>query len=174
MRTIAERKLLLRVGVELPRGLRPATEEFREGWNFSRSVDARCLEKRILKRGWNFIKVENGTLRSGVGQTSQEAIGNALKLALRQVSEQLNAAEVVHIELTQYPWFFLARLSLHPYRIQEGAYFPVPEDAGHFPTAPRRGRRSRQSAALISHFASAIPRLKQTLVSSRGSGKGPL
>jgi hypothetical protein len=50
MRTIAELNLLLRGRVEPPEGFRLATEEYREGWNFSRSIDAYCLEKKILNR----------------------------------------------------------------------------------------------------------------------------
>ena len=38
MRIIAELNLLLRAGVELPEGLKLATDEFLEGWNLSRSV----------------------------------------------------------------------------------------------------------------------------------------
>jgi len=106
MRAIAELNVLLRTQIQLPVGLKLATDEFREGWNFVRSTDARRLEKRIQTRGWNFIKIADGELRSGVGETSQLAIASALKLALRRVSTHFNAVEVEHIELTQYPWFF--------------------------------------------------------------------
>lgn len=101
MRTIAELTLLLRVQVELPEGLRLATDEFCEGWNFSRSLDALDLGRRILKRGWSFVKIGDESLRSGIGETSQEAIASALKLALRNMGEHTNAVEVANIELTQ-------------------------------------------------------------------------
>ncbi len=140
MRTIAELNVLLRERTELPVGLKLATVEFREGWNFVRSADARRLEKRIQARGWNFIRIADGSLRSGVGDTSQEAIASALKLALRRVSKHFNAVEVEHIELTQYPWFFLARVRVYPYRIQQGAVLPVPDEAFPVPIASRQGR----------------------------------
>ncbi len=120
MHMIAELSLLLRERVELPAGLTVATEEFREGWSFARTANAKRLEKKIHTLGWNFIKMPDGSLRSGVGDTSQEAIASALKLALRRIGKHFNAAEVEHIELTQYPWFFLARVTVHPYRIQQG------------------------------------------------------
>jgi hypothetical protein len=161
--------LLLRARVELPEGLSLATEEFREGWNFSRSVDVRRLEKKILNRGWNFIKIGDGAVRSGVGDTSQQAIASALKLALRRISEHFNAVEVEHIELTQYPWFFLARVRVNPYRIQQSAVVPVSDDAGPSPNTPRRKRLPRQSSALYPHFGSAIPMLKEMLISSRST-----
>ncbi|MFZ0747105.1 MAG: hypothetical protein WAM85_22070 [Terracidiphilus sp.] len=169
MRTIAELNLLLRVQVELPRGLRLATDEFREGWRFARSVDAHRLKRRILKRGWNFIKIDSGFLRSGVGDTAQEAIANGLKLVLRKIDGHMNAVEVKHIELTQYPWFFLARVGVSPYCIQEGASLSQLNDAAARPITPRRGRVSRQSNALLPQFASALPQFRHILISSRGS-----
>jgi hypothetical protein len=169
MRTIAELNVLLRARAELPVGLKVATEEFREGWNFMRSGDVGRLEKRIQTRGWSFIKIADGSLRSGVGETSQEAIASALKLALRRVSEHFNAAEVEHIELTQYPWFFLARVRVYPYRIQQGAVLPVPDEAVTEPLAARQRRLPSPSAELFPHFGSAMPMLKEMLVLSGSS-----
>jgi hypothetical protein len=169
MRNIAELNLLLRVRVELPEGLRLTTEEFREGWNFARSLDAPRLEKKILKRGWNFIKIADGPLRSGVGETSQEAIASALKLTLRHVSEQFNAVEVEHIELTQYPWFFLARVMLCPCRIQKDAVPAVPDKAPSHPIVPPQRRLSMNSPELYPHFSAVTPMLKEMLFLSRST-----
>lgn len=173
MRNIAELNMLLRVRVPLPDGLKLATEEFREGWNFVRTGDARRLEKKIVTRGWNFIRIADGSLRSGVGETSQEAIASALKLALRRVNEHFNAAEVAHIELTRYPWFFLARVRVHPYRIQQGALLPVPDEAAPEPIATRQRRLPAQSAEMFPNFASTMPVLKGMLISSRTSQVNP-
>ena len=81
VRSIAERNVLLRVRVELPEGIKLSTKEFQEGWSLARRVDAYRLEMRILTRGWNFIKIGDGSLRAGVGETSQEAIACALRLS---------------------------------------------------------------------------------------------
>jgi hypothetical protein len=143
MRTIDELNLLLRVRVELPEGFTLGTEEFREGWSFSRSLDVCRLEKRILKHGWKFVKIGDGPQGCGVGDTSQEAIASALKLTLRRISEYFNAAEVARIQLTQYPWFFLARVGVCPCRIQHGVVLPVPDNAGWLSAAPRRRRLPR-------------------------------
>jgi hypothetical protein len=170
MRAIAELNVLLRTQIELPVGLKLATDEFREGWNFLRSTDVRRLEKKIQTRGWNFIKIADGELRSGVGETSQLAIASALKLALRRVSTHFNAAEVEHIELTQYPWFFLARVRVYPYRIQEGAVLPVPDEAVPMQVDDRPRRLPPQSPELFPHFGSAMPMLKEMLISARVTG----
>ncbi|MDR3777000.1 MAG: hypothetical protein P4K97_08895 [Terracidiphilus sp.] len=173
MHTIAELNLLLRAQAELPTGLKLATVEFREGWSFVRPGNARRLEKKIQTCGWNFIKVPDGLLRSGVGDTSQEAIAGALKLALRRVGDQFNAAEVEHIELTKYPWFYLARVRINPYRIQPDAALLLPEEEQVLPPASRIRRLPVNSAELYPHFGSAMPQLKAMLLSSRGSEARP-
>jgi hypothetical protein len=173
MHNIAELNMLLRVQTELPSGLKLATVEFREGWSFVRPGDARRLEKKIQTRGWNFIKVGDGLLRSGVGDTSQEAIAGALKLALRRVNGRINAAEVEHIELTKYPWFFLARVRINPYKIQPDAALLLPEEEDLLPPAPRGRRPPMNSAELYPDFGSAMPQLKAMLLSSRSSEARP-
>jgi hypothetical protein len=172
MRNIAELNMLLRERIELPAGLKLSTDEFREGWSFIKSSNARRLEKKILKSGWNFQRLADGSLRSGVGDTSQEAIANALKLALRRVNTYFNAVEVEHIELTKYPWFFLARVKVYPYRIQEGAIFTAPEPAmaiGMGGGIAGLHRLADGSAAMFPDFGSAMPMLKEMLVASHAS-----
>jgi hypothetical protein len=125
MGNIAKLTMLLRGHMELPGNLKLVTEEFREGWNFVRSGGARRLDKEIRRRGWHIIRIGQGSMRSGVGQTSQEAIAGALKLALRCLSERSHAAEVAHIELKIYPWFFLAKVTVYPYQIERSAVVAV-------------------------------------------------
>ncbi len=126
MGNIAELTMLLRGQIELPNSLKLTTEEFREGWKIVRSGGARRLDREVRRRGWRSIRIDEGSLRSGVGQTSQEAIAGALKLALRCLSDRFNAAEVEHIELKIYPWFFLARVMVYPYQIGRISVVPVP------------------------------------------------
>lgn len=121
MRKIIELTMLLRGHVELPDSLNLVTEEFREGWNFVQSGDNHWLNREIRRRDWHFMWIGEGSLRSGVGQTSQEAIAGALKLALRRIGEGFNAAEVESIKLKKYPWFVLAKVKVYPYQIQRGA-----------------------------------------------------
>ena len=173
MRTIAERNMLLRAKISLPDGLKLATDEFREGWEFVRTFDARRLEKQIVLRGWNFIRIADESLRSGVGETSQEAIASALKLSLRRISTHFNAVEVEHIELTQYPWFFLARVRVVPFLIQQGAVFPVSDKAEVLPVIQRQRRLPVHAEVLYPHFESVIPQLKELLLSSRTVQAGP-
>ena len=169
MQAIAELNLLLRAHIELPDGLKLVTNEFREGWDFARTVDSHRLEINIVTQGWSFTRIANGSLRSGVGETSQEAVASALKLALRRISAYFNAAEVEHIELTKYPWFFLARVRVNPFRIQQGAALPMPEEAKLIPAVRRQRRLPIDAELLYPHFGSAIPHPKQMLISSQES-----
>lgn len=166
MRNIAELNMLLRRQLEIPNSLKLATEEFCAGWNLVRSADARRLEKKIHTCGLNMINSFDETMKSGVGNSSQEAIANALTLTLRHLSDSFNAVEVKHIELTQYPWFFLARVSICSYRIQLGAVLSVLDEAAPLPSASRRRRLPTHSPALYPYFDSAIPMLKELLTSS--------
>jgi hypothetical protein len=119
MREISEHTMLLRGRVEVPGDLSLVTEEFKEGWSFVQSGDTHWLDKEIRRRGWHFMWIGEGSRRGGVGQTSQEAIASALKLALRHVSERFNAAEVESIEVKKYPWFVVAKVKVYPYQIQQ-------------------------------------------------------
>ena len=168
MRNIAGLNMLLRARVELPAGLRLATDEFREGWNFV-TGDAGRLEKRIRLRGWNLIKSADRSLRSGVGETSQEAISNALVHGLRSISEHFNVVEVDRIELAEYPWFFLARVMLCPYRFQKDAIPAVLDEAPSHPIVPPERRLPMNSPELHPRFSAAMPILREMLVLSRST-----
>jgi hypothetical protein len=109
------------------------TDQFSEGWNFARTVNITQLEKRIKARGWQFFKIVDGFLRSGVGDSPQHAIASAMNLGLRCVSEYFNAVGVETIRLTKYQWFWLARVTISPYRIQEIAVLPVTDAATLLP-----------------------------------------
>jgi hypothetical protein len=169
MRTIEKLNLLLHTSVELPTGLKLTTDQFEDGWSFVRRVDARRLEKRIHTKGWNFIRFEDGSLRSGIGDTSQEAIASALKLALRRVSDHSNAVEVEHIELTRYPWFFLARVRVYPYRIQQGSTL---KEMPAYASDSIAGERRKVPGGVEDNalfLGSAMPTLKELLVSSKAN-----
>ena len=167
MLSVTESNMLLRQRAELPMGLKVATTEFRDGWGLMRSGGAVRLERKIRARGWNLIAIPNGSLRSGVGDTSQTAIASALGLALRRVDAQANAVEIERVELTQYPWFFLARVRVHTYRIQQGVEQPVLCEAAL--PIPTRRRRSFDSSEPSTEFGSVMPMLKWILTVSKVS-----
>ena len=174
MRNITEASMLLRVRVDLPVGFKLAMDEFQEGWQFVRTLDAGRLTKKFRTRGWNFISIGEGVLKSGVGDTSQEAIARALKLALNHFGASSDAVEVKHIQMTQYPWFFLAKVIVNPYELQVAVNQKVPVRSLSLPAAPRVRRLPANAAALYPDFGVTMPMLKQMLISARGSEAGTL
>jgi hypothetical protein len=173
MRAIAQSHILLRNRIQLPDGLRVATEDFREDWNFVRSANALRLGKQLTLHGWSFVRIADGPMRNGVGDTSQEAIASGLKLALRHISTHFNAAEVEHIELTQYPWFFLARVRVLPYIIRQGAALPAADESEVLRVTASPGRLSAHKATLYPYSDSGMPQLKKMLISSRAEQAVP-
>lgn len=84
---------------------------------------------------------------SGVGQSAQEAITGGLGRALGLVGSHFNAAKVEEILVKEYPWFFLARVTVLPYRF-EGQYesLPIQENADDtIVTVPGPQRKSSTS-----------------------------
>jgi hypothetical protein len=173
MRNIAEQSILVRELTKLPDGLKLTSDEFREGWKLARTTNVNQLEKQIISRGWNLIKLADGLQRCGVGGTSQEAIANALRLSLRHVGEVFNAVEVEHIESTKYPWFFLVRIQISTMLIQQSALLPTPDSYEPRPAKPRQRRLPSHADALYPQFGSAMPLLKQMLTSSWASPARP-
>ncbi len=172
MLKIAERNVLLRAQGELPVGLKLATKEFRDGWDFIRSGSANQLERKIRTRGWHFIRIADEVQRSGVGESSQQAIACALKLALCRINEYFNAAEIRCIHLKAYPWFVLARVEVYPLRIQQMEVQAVPDDATPLPAFTRK-KRLRPSIPWTSpSYGCALPLFKEMLVSSGSTHEG--
>lgn len=166
MDSIAESNVLLRAQAEFPAGFKVATEDFLSGWKLMRTGGARRLNQKIRTRGWNFIQMASGALRSGVGGTAREAVSSALKLALRRVDSRSNAIEIEGIEVTKYPWFFLARVRIRPYRIQAGAELPA---AAYLAEGKMDGSEEAVAphlADLYPGFRTAMPMLKEMLIST--------
>jgi hypothetical protein len=122
--TIAERDWLVRARMELPACLMPTTSGFRDDWEFIQFENAEQLDKRLRTIGWNLVKI-CGFQKSGVGDSSQQAIAGALRLALRTLVGHLSAVEVGDISLKRYPWFCLSTVVVYPYWIQQYTALPA-------------------------------------------------
>lgn len=133
MQDIAELTVLSRITAKLPDSLKLETENFQEGWTFMRSGDVHWMDKKVRNCGWQFIWIAEPSERGGVGQTAQAAIAGALKLALRRVGPCFNAAYIDNIELTRYPWFFIAKVRVYPYQIQQDAVLRASQEIATLP-----------------------------------------
>lgn len=164
MLKITELSVLIRVEAELPSWLVMKRDEFMDGWNIVQTRGASLLEKRIRRCGWHSIRIAGESLRSGVGESSQEAIACALKLLVHGFSEYFNAVEVRHVHLAEYPWFAIARLRVCPYRIQQSPVQFVPDDALPLPATPRRRQLPANASWLYPQFGPEMLLLKEMLV----------
>ena len=161
--------MLLRGPAKSALGLKLATDAFREGWDFLRARDARRLKMNVNARGWRLVKGEGDWLRSGVGDTSKEAIAGALRLALGSAGDHFDAVEVVQIDLTRYPWFCLAKVRVSPWRIESrGASAQPTRSAPDQPAC-----RQRRLPSGPQPFGVAAPMLKQMLIAANGEESRP-
>jgi len=71
---------------------------------------------------------------------------------------------VEHIELTRYPWFFLARVRVYPYRIQESSAIEMPEGGVEAIAADSSDLQTEEHLPIM---GSAMPMLKELLVGSK-------
>ncbi len=159
--------VLLREQTELPAGLEVTTDRFGDGWECVQAGDTERFKAEIQARGWGFHMHTGGLLGNGVDDTSQRAIASALKVVLCHVGQGYNAVEVEHIELTQYPWFFLARVGVCPYLIQPDGAMPAAEIIRDIQVNRSTMRLPRQPDMLYPQFGSAMPTVKEMLVLSR-------
>jgi hypothetical protein len=164
MLKIAEFSVLLRAETELPPRLIMKRDQFMDGWNIVQTGGTNLLETRIRRRGWHFVRIADESRRSGVGESSQQAITCALKLAVRGFSEYFNAVEVRHVHLTSYPWFVIARLGVCPYRIQQSPVQFVRDNALPLPATGRRRQLPANASWPYPQFGPEMLMLKEMLV----------
>jgi hypothetical protein len=93
-----------------------------------RSGDVLWMDMKARKSGCHFIWIAESSPRGGVGvgQTAQAAIAGALKLALRRVNPDFNAANIDRINLKQYPWFFTAKVRVSPIKFSRTQFCRYP------------------------------------------------
>jgi hypothetical protein len=81
-------------------------------------IDAPALETMIHHVGWHLLCPRESYSRVGVGLSSDEAIHEALARALKGLRMRFNAAELESIEVSSYPVFHLAIITLRPRNIR--------------------------------------------------------
>jgi hypothetical protein len=107
------------------------------------------LDKQIRACGWHFVRPAQGLLRSGVGQTPEEALTHALDLALRPIEARFNAVEVRSFEMSNYPGFCIARLQVFPCQIQMNAVLSPSGEDSELPMTGCARRRAIPAAPVV-------------------------
>jgi hypothetical protein len=82
-------------------------------------IEAPVFDTMIRHAGWHFVCLQEECCRSGVGLSRDQAIQQALVRALKGLKARFNAAELESIQVSSYPVFHIAKVTLQPRHIQQ-------------------------------------------------------
>jgi hypothetical protein len=118
---VKQHSIFLRTGCLLPDGLDLIQQGFDETWSSAGDTVASALDLRIRKAGWHFMWLEGTYSRHGFGRTAKSAISRAITLALNEVKDRFNAAELGSVRVSRYPGFQVAKVTIHARQVQQQA-----------------------------------------------------
>jgi len=118
--------MFLREACALPDRFALSQEQFCKKWMLVEGLTAQALDTKIRGAGWHFMWMVGSSSRHGYGWTAEGAERQALERALRRQSEQFNASELDSVVIKRYPGFFMAKVVLHPRRIQKLTSLDMP------------------------------------------------
>jgi hypothetical protein len=111
--------VFLRIGCVLPNHLDPLQEPVGDSWMVVKEIPARVFDTMIRQAGWHFLWMHGTCSRRGFGITPEEATQRALGHALKKLTKRFNAAELGSVQVTKYPGFHIANVTLRPRQIQQ-------------------------------------------------------
>jgi hypothetical protein len=120
--------VFLRKDCILPDHLEPLQEPVCENWTMVQEIAAPVFDSVIRQSGWHFMWINGASIRRGFGTTQQNATSRALTHALQGVRRRFNAAELDSVQVTRYPGFFVANVSVQPRQIQHDSSLDAPNE----------------------------------------------
>ena len=120
--------IFLRKDCVLPEPLDPLTEPVGENWMRVEEIAATVFDTMIRQKGWHFMQVDRPRKRKGMGLTENSAAKRALARALNRVGKRFNAAELIDVQATKYPGFYVASVTLQPRQIQQYTWLEIAGD----------------------------------------------
>ena len=118
----------LRGGGILPARLEPMMEAVGDKWNLVREIAAPVFDTMIRQAGWHFMWIEGSCSRRGVGLTLEVATHRALTRALKGVTRRFNAAELDSVQISKYPGFQIANVTVQPRQIQQHTSLDIADE----------------------------------------------
>lgn len=113
--------VFLRNGCILPDRLDPNRQPIGEAWNLVDEIPAPVFDTMIRQAGWHFMWLQGACSRRGFGIAREVAIRRALLRALKGIPKRFNAAELDSVQISQYPGFQIANVTVQPIQIQQHA-----------------------------------------------------
>ena len=117
--------VFLRSGCILPDRLDPCQQPIGAEWSVVEEIPALVFDTMIRHAGWHFMWLQEACSRRGIGLTEEAAVRRALSRALKGVSKRFNAAELDSIQITQYPGFQIANVTVQTLQIQRHASLKI-------------------------------------------------
>jgi hypothetical protein len=133
MRELEQHTIFLREHVLLPEGIALSGDFFCEGWLVLQSGSALWLDKTIRDIGWNSYVLTKLYWKRGFSTYARDAICRAAQLALREVEERFNSAEIGRIVVTKYLWFYVAKVGIFSRSIQESPFIGISDELSTLP-----------------------------------------
>src|SRR5208282_3253277 len=123
--TVKVHSVFLRRECILPDRLDPCRQPIGEEWSVVEGIPALVFDTMIRQAGWHFIWLHEACSRRGFGLTEEAATRRALSRALKGVSKRFNAAELDSVQITQYPGFQIANVTVQTLQIQRHASLKI-------------------------------------------------
>lgn len=118
--------MFLREACTLPDQFVLHQERFCQNWMLVEDLDAAALDAKIRSAGWHFMWMLGSNCRRGCGRTPDGAVHRALERALKMTARKCNASELDSFLVKKYPGFYIAKVTLHPRRIQHLTSLDIP------------------------------------------------
>ena len=115
--------VFLRTGCEMPPHFDLAQHPCADGWMLLEEIEAAVFDTMIRHAGWHFVCLQRPYSRSGVGLSRDEAVHQALVRALKGLKVGFNAAALESVQVSSYPVFRIAKVTLQSCHIQR--YTPL-------------------------------------------------
>lgn len=113
--------IFLRAGCVLPDGLNLIQKQFDTTWMSIEDTTSTVLDEKVRAAGWHFMWLADACSCSSVDKIATSAIDKAIASALKRIQGRFNAAELDSINISKYPGFQIAKVTLRTRHIQQHA-----------------------------------------------------
>jgi len=122
---VKRHSVFLRKGCDMPGHFDMAQQPYADNWMLVEEIEAPLFDRMIRQAGWHFVCVQGYHSRRGIGLSRDEAIQSALVRALKGLRMRFNAAELESVQVSSYPVFHIAKITLQPRHIQQHTAFEM-------------------------------------------------